>query len=246
MTMAAPVFVLVHSPLVGPSTWGLVVDRLRSRDVGTAVPSLRDRGEAGGAFWQQHAMAAAAMLAALPRGRPLVLVAHSGAGPLLPAIRQAAERDVAAYLFVDAGIPEDGASRLDLLRSEIPDVADQLWGHLESGGRYPEWLDDDLVDVIPDAEWRGRVLAELQPRALPFWTEPLPVFSGWPDAPCAYLQLSQGYAVPAERARREGWLCRQLDAGHFHMLVDPEAVVGAMMDLVRSAGIPMAQERSRA
>jgi hypothetical protein len=243
--MAAPVFVLVHSPLVGPATWAPVAEHLRRRGLGVAVPSLRDRGEMGGPFWRQHAIAAAAMIRALPSGRPIVLVGHSGAGPLLPAIREASERDVAAYIFVDAGIPVDGASRLDLLRFELPEVAEQLQAHLEAGGRYPEWCDEDLRSTVPDDEQRRLLLGEMQPRALPFWTEALPVFSGWPDAPCAFLQLSEGYAVPASRARADGWLYQQIDAGHFHMLVDPEAVTAPLVELACGAGIPVAGDTRR-
>ena len=33
----------------------------------------------------------------------MILAGHSGAGPLLPAIRQATGRAIAGYLFVDAG-----------------------------------------------------------------------------------------------------------------------------------------------
>ncbi|MGD9890008.1 MAG: alpha/beta hydrolase [Dehalococcoidia bacterium] len=236
--MAAPLFVLIHSPLVGPRTWSGVAARLRSRGAGVAVPVLRDRGSTSGPFWYQDALAVAAMVQALPAGRPLVLVGHSGAGPLLPAIRQLAERDVALYLFVDAGIPVDGASRLDLLRDEMPEMGATLEQHLREGGRYPGWRDEDLVEVLPDDHARRQIIEEMQPRDLPFWTEPLPVFPGWPDAPCAYLQLSSGYAVPAARARSDGWLHREVDAGHFHMLADADAEI--ILDLARGAGIPVA------
>jgi hypothetical protein len=185
-------------------------------------------------------MAAAAMVQALPAGRPLVLVGHSGAGPLLPAIRQAAERDVALYLFVDAGIPVDGASRLELLRAELPEMGATLEQHLQAGGRYPEWRDEDLIEVIPEENARRHLLEEMQPRDLPFWTEPLPVFAGWPDAACGYLRLSEGYAVPSARARAEGWLHLEVDAGHFHMVVDPGVVAEMMLDLARGGGIPVA------
>ena len=238
--MATPIFVLVHSPLVGPYTWSLVAEELKRRGLGVAVPRVRDRGEAAGPFWWQHAMAAASMLGALPRGRPLVLAGHSGAGPLLPAIRQVSERQVDAYVFVDAGLPDEGRSRLDGIHSDSPEFAAEFEAHLAAGGRYPEWSDADLAEIVPDQTRRQRLLADLQPRARAFWEEPLPVVPGWPDAPCAYLRFSAVYAEPAAQARREGWACVELDAGHFHMLVDPAGVTDALLELVRGMGIPVA------
>jgi Alpha/beta hydrolase family len=224
-----PSFLLVHSPLVGPSTWEPVARALERRGARAAVPALTEPAQ-GEPFWQGHARAAAAALAAAPDG-PVVLAGHSGAGALLPAVRAAAGRAVAAYLFVDAGLPADGQTRLGALAAEDPALAAEFERHLGAGGRYPEWTDEDLAEEIPDPAWRRRVLAELRPRARPFWSEPLPVPAGWPDAPCAYLRLSAGYLVPARRARELGWPLRELDAGHFHLLADPDGVAGAMLDL---------------
>jgi pimeloyl-ACP methyl ester carboxylesterase len=236
--MTTPVLVLVHSPLVGPSTWLPVAEALRARGLATVAPRVSDRGEALGPYWRQHALSVAAVLQALPAGRQVVLVGHSGAGPLLPAMREQGRRDVAAYMFVDAGIPEDGLSRIELLRRELPEVAPQLAAHLEAGGRFPEWTDADLAEAVPDAARRRQLLAELQPRGLPFWQEPIPVFRGWPDAACAYLRLSEGYRAPAERARQDGWASAEMDGSHFQMLIDPGAVADAMLDLMRAVGMP--------
>jgi hypothetical protein len=94
---------LIHSPLVGPLTWKPVAEELRRRGVDAAVPALEDDETAGAPFWRRHAESVARALAAIPENRPLILAGHSGAGPLLPAIRQATGRAIAGYLFVDAG-----------------------------------------------------------------------------------------------------------------------------------------------
>ena len=223
---------LIHSPLVGPVTWSLVADELRRRDVAVHVPELRDVDGSRLPFWQQHAESVAVALTAGDDRRPVVLAGHSGAGPLLPAIGERLERPVAAYLFVDAGIPRNGASRLDLLRHELPEAAAQLQAALAAGGRFPEWQDADLHSVIPDAALRSAVLASLHPRPLAFMEESIPVFPGWPDAPCGYLRFRPGYAVPAAEAAARGWACQEMDGGHFHMLVDPVAVTDALLALL--------------
>ena len=234
------VFVLVHSPLVGPLTWRLVADELQHRGFEVVLPSLDDFEDSGTPYWQQHAASVAQALNSVLADRPLILVGHSGAGLLLPAIRQMTDRRVAAYLFVDAGVPIDGASRLDLRALESPEMAEQSRQALASGERFPNWSDKDLAEVIPDTKLRQGMLAELRPRPLAFFEEPIPVFDGWPDAPCGYLLFTPTYAyeVFAARARRDGWAYREMEGGHFHMLVDPKAVADALIDLLYSGEFP--------
>jgi hypothetical protein len=230
------IFVLIHSPLVGPFTWGLVAGELRQDGVDVVLPSLTDDEHSRAPFWQQHAASVARALTHIPVNRALILVGHSGAGPILPAIRSMIARPVAGYLFVDAGIPIDGASHLDLRALESPEMAQQFRQALAAGERFPTWNEQDLSGIIPDPERRRSLLAELHPRALAFFEEPIPVFDGWPDVPCGYLLFTPTYDVFAERARREGWAYRQMDAGHFHMLVDSKAVADAIMNLVARMG----------
>ncbi len=230
------VFVLVHSPLVGPFTWSLVADELRQDGVDVVLPLLVEAERIRAPFWQQHADSVARSLAGTPVDRALILVGHSGAGHLLPAIRSVIAHPVAGYVFVDAGIPIDGASRLDLLALESTESAEQFRRELTSGAEFPTWQERDLFDIIPDPDRRRALLAELHPRSLAFFEQPIPVFDGWPDAPCGYLLFSATYAVFAERARRDGWACREMDAGHFHMLVDPKGVADAISELVSESG----------
>jgi hypothetical protein len=229
------IYVLVHSPVVGPATWAPVASELKALDHKALVPDLHPTEGGDGPFWQRHAQAVAEVMRSLPAGEELVPVAHSGAGLLLPAIRRGLDRDVAAYCFVDAGIPEDGASRLDLLRKEMPEVAVETARILESGGRVPTWTDEALSHVLPGPTQRSAVLAEMHPQGLAYYSEPIPMPTGWPDAPACYLQFSPTYDMYAERARREAWEYSLMPAGHFHMLVEPRAVAEEIVRLVSRA-----------
>ena len=227
-----PAFVLVHSPLVGPLTWVPVAEELRRMGVSAIAPPLPDAREVGPPYWMRHAEAVAQAMKELPAGEPLILVGHSGAGMLLPAIREVSKRPVAGYIFVDAGVPHDGMSRLDFFEGEEANA----FRERATGGFIPTWSEDDLAEVIPDAEMRHRFVGELTPLPLAVYEEPLPVFEGWPDAPCGYLQFSPFYAPYAEQARREGWAYRRLEGGHFHMLVEPKAVANALVEIARQTG----------
>ena len=225
--------VLIHSPLVGPSTWKLVGEELQKRGMNVLLPALQDDEGSTSPYWQQHAESVVAALSSIPVDQPVVLVGHSGAGPLLPAVADAMRQPVAAYLFVDAGIPSDGANRLDMLAEELPQIVTDVQTALEAGQRIPTWTDDDLMGILPDRERRQWVLSELHPQRLAFYTEPIPVFEGWPDAPCGYLQFSPAYDYSMAQARDEGFYTQELKGGHFHMLVEPAAVADVLIDMLR-------------
>jgi hypothetical protein len=221
-------FVLVHSPLVGPGTWAPLADELARRGFEVLVPDL-GRPEAGSEpFWLRHARAAAAALADVPPDRVAVLAGHSAAGLLLPAIREAARRPVAAYLFVDAHPPREGGQRP--AEGEFRDILRRLY---ESGGAFPDWTDEDLRELVPDAERRRRLVAELRPPPWPYWEETIPAFSGWPDAPCGFLRFTPNpaYDEAAEDAAQRRWPSRELAGGHFHMLAGPAGVTEALLEL---------------
>jgi hypothetical protein len=196
------------------------------------IPTLKDSPDSNEPFWKQHTQSVSQALAHIPKATFITLVAHSGSGPLLPVIRESIVNPVNAYVLVDAGIPRDGATRLDLMKAEDPEWAAQFQQYLEGGGRFPDWSFDDLQEVIPDEPLRRQMVSEIRPRGFDFFTEPIPVFDGWPDAPCVYIKVSPPYQYSASQAREKGWPSYELEAGHFHMLVDAAAVTKLLVDSV--------------
>jgi len=227
-------YVLIHSPLVGPLTWKLVAEEMQQKGIEAIVPILKDSPDSKEPFWKQHADSVSRSLKHIPEDRPVTLVAHSGAGPLLPVIRGSIPNLVHAYVFVDAGLPGEEATRLDLMRSEDSDWAKEFQIYLEAGGRFPNWSSDDLQEIIPDESLREQMVAEIQPRALDFFTEPIPRFKGWPDAACVYILFSEPYQGAAIQARQLGWSTYELEAGHFHMLVEPTMVTDLIVNSVNN------------
>jgi hypothetical protein len=207
---------------------------MRQRSLEVIVPTLTESNHSKEPYWKQHADSVSQALAAIPGGTAVTLVAHSGAGPLLPVIRQSISNPVQAYVFVDAGIPRDGATRLDLMKSEDSNWAQEFQVYLEGGGRFPNWSNDNLREIVPDKNVREQLVAELCPRGLDFFTESIPVFDGWPDAPCVYILFSPPYQRALVQAREAGWPTYELDAGHFHMLVDAKAVTDMIVKAVNT------------
>ncbi len=172
-------------------------------------------------------------LAEVPIDRRVVLVGHSGAGPLLPVIHRGLVQLVVACLFVDASLPHPGQSTLDELAVSVPELEEELRRLLMAGGSYPNWGREELREILPDAAIREQLLAELHPRSLRFFEEKMPAIAFRSDTPCGYLLLSEAYQIQLERAQRSGWPYRIFSAGHFHMLVDPDAVTLGMLELLR-------------
>ncbi len=170
----------------------------------------------------------------MPPDSGLIVVGHSGAGPLLPAIGAFSPHPIAGYIFVDAGLPHPGQSRLKDLEAGDPDFGTELRKDLEAGGSFPQWTDEDLREIIPNTGLRQGVLAELHPRNLAFFEEEFPHVENWPNVPCAYVRLSEAYDGPVQQARERSWPYRKFDAGHFHMLVDAAAVTDAILQLAAS------------
>ncbi len=222
-------FVLVHSPLVGPMTWKLVAEELQRRSVGVIVPTL-STDPSTKPYWKQHTQKVVTALEATPTTERLILIAHSGAGVLLPAIRQMMSRPVAGYIYVDAGLPKNGASRLDLFG--LPEERQQFRESAQNG-LLPTWSDDDLREAITDDDLRREFVAELRPLPVAVYEEPIPVFDGWHNAPCAYLLFSETYREFATFAENQGWPHAELMGGHFHMLNHPVEVAETLLDLAK-------------
>ena len=233
-----PLIVLIPSPLLGPYSWSLVAQELVDRGWETIISIDRRDPIGRQPCWRLTVDGVEASLRDVLDQRPIALVAHSGTGPLLPAGAAGVRQPIAAYLFVDAGLPRGGASRLDAIAAEDETFAAEVRAALDAGRRFPAWTDDDLRRLVPDAHRRRALLDELRPRGPDYWTEELPTVSRWPNAPCGYLQFSAPYRSAADRARRAGWPTVHLPAGHFHLLVDPFAVADALVDLLARVGVP--------
>jgi hypothetical protein len=222
-------FVLVHSPLVGPVTWAGVAAELRAGDVDAIVPSLVEATRRGQPAWRAQADAVADAAARAGFKRPVV-VGHSGAGALLPVVGEALD-GVGGYMFVDAGLPEGGGTRLASLH---PSLRSHL-ENLEHDGMLPPWSEwwsrDTLERLVPDEPVRAAFVAELEPVPLRVFEETLPEVRGWPDAPCGYLRFSEAYEGEEADAAGLGWPVAHLRGSHLEMLLQPIAVAAALLQL---------------
>jgi hypothetical protein len=230
------VFVLVHSPSVGPLTWTRVADRLRVRGQETIVPALLDVADAGPPFWPRLVEDVAKAMSQLDPHRPVLLVAHSNAGLFVPLLVTHAVRPVHGCIFVDAALPPPAhetpvapAELLDFLRSKA------------TNGRLPPWTEwwdeEDVAPMFPDPQTRAAVTAE-QPRLpLAYYEQMVPVPVGWDNRPCGYLLFGPPYDEMAADARRRGWLVDELPGQHLHQVVDPVGVADRLIAMAQRLAV---------
>lgn len=210
--------ILLHSPLVGPGCWASVAGLTGGTAV--ALPRLIDLEPP---YYPKLAEAVAKDAA----GR--VLVVHSAAGVLVPAI--AALCDMAGVVFCDSVLPSPGAAWIE----EAPDSLRDLILGLAEAGTLPPWSrwwpPGALRRIVPDEAMFAAFEADLSPTPLAYSKEPAPNLELPKDLPCAYLRMSAIYEAEEAQATAWGWPTRRLDLHHLAMLTDPGAVAAGVMNL---------------
>lgn len=228
-------FVLIHSPLTGPSTWAGVAGQLEDRGHTVDVPRLRADTPP---YWESYVDQVLTHVEHAPHDENsdgVVLVGHSGAGAILPPIGNALGAD--AYLFVDAVLPRPDRSSIATMH---PALRAKLTGMAREGMLPPwnQWWDATQFDVLlPDGQLRAAFIAELEPVPLDLLDEVVPAVEDWPDAPCGYLRLSDAYELEEAHAARSGWAVSRIDGGHLDIITREEEVTIRLLALLVRLGV---------
>lgn len=215
-------FVLVHSPLVGASSWRPAARRLGDD---TIVPSLAGFAAAAPPRWRY---AVDAVVAAVGDASDVTLVGHSGAGALLPPITDALGDVVAAIVFVDAPLPPASGTASPV----PPDFRDFLADLAGPDGTLPPWSrwwgEDAMQTLVPDASLRAALEADMERLPLAYFDEVVPVPAGWDARRVAYVQLSAVCEPDANDARERGWPVERIDGTHLDLATRPDVVCDAI------------------
>ena len=220
-------FLLIHSPLVGPTTWRWVAAELSAAGHDAVVPDLRSSVVAG-----RPQLFVDEAVAGVPSNwsKPIV-VGHSGAGFLSPSI---GERLHAGHaVFVDAVLPPEhspatpGADILDRLRLLAIDGTLPKWSTW--------WGPDVMRALVPDDVRRAQLDAELPEVPIAFYEVTMELPADWPRRSSSFVLLSESYRADAQRARLLGWSVIERVGGHLDIVSAPEAVARLVVDLAVEA-----------
>jgi hypothetical protein len=216
---------MIHSPLVGPLTLAPLAAELRDRGCEVVLPDLRPALTAPRPQWE-----AIIDLICASVDSAEALVAHSGAGVLMPLVAEQLAPQITA--FVDAVVPGDGAwyeasaAFVDFLES-LP----------RDGALLPPWHEwwgaEAIGKLIPDDEMRRRIAADTPRVPRSFYDDPVPLPAGWTTrGGCCFLQLSPAYNDDRARAKEYGWPTAQMKGQHLDVAVRPGAIGDALTDLI--------------
>jgi pimeloyl-ACP methyl ester carboxylesterase len=221
--------VLVHSPFLGPASLRPLADALAAHGHPAVLLDLRPSVVSAPVHQVLVGAFADAMGEEELTGQ-VVLIGHSGAGPLLPAFADALEDVVTGLVFVDAGLPTPGRSWRDTvpasLYAELKAVSRE--GQLP---RWQRWFEPDpLVELVADEELRAEIADEAPEVPVAFLKELRPDVD-W-SGPAGYVALSAPYAADADAAAGLGWPVRRLESHHLAPATDPDPVAVAVLEVL--------------
>ena len=221
--------VLVHSPFLGPASLRPLADALAAHGHPAVLLDLRP-SVVSAPVHQVLVGAFADAISEEDLAGHVVLIGHSGAGPLLPAFADALEDTVTGLVFLDAGLPTPGRSWRDT-------VPASLYAQLKSAsreGRLPRWQrwfePDPLVDLVADEQLRDEIADEAPEVPIAFLKETRPDVE-W-TGPAGYVALSEAYVADADAATALGWPVRRLDSNHLAPATDADPVAVAVLEVL--------------
>jgi pimeloyl-ACP methyl ester carboxylesterase len=160
-----------------------------------------------------------------------VLVAHSYGGMVATGVADRVPERIAKLVYLDAFVPSDGQSLLELLP---PGGAERLRERAKAGDGWrlpPNPIPADTSEA--DAKWIQQLR---MPQPVKTFESPLQLRNGETRIPRTYIYAKR--ATPedtfrrfAERAKREHWDYREIDASHSPHITAPEALMGMLQSV---------------
>jgi pimeloyl-ACP methyl ester carboxylesterase len=234
-------FVLVHGAWQGASTWDLIVPKLQTAGHKVFAPVLTGLGE------DSHRLSPAVDLGShiddvagiLERENlhGVTLVGHSYAGMVITGVAGRESGRVSRLIYVDAFIPDNGESALDLLPETIQKSFREDAHENGEGWRLP--ASESLLDLwgLQPGAAREYVRTRLCDFSLRCFEQKvrLPLNAAAMIQKTFIAAVAQNYPARfvferfGERARRERWDYHELSTGHDCHVEAPDKFVSLLL-----------------
>ena len=164
--------------------------------------------------------------------RDIVLLGHSYGGMVATGVADRARDRVAQLIYLDAFVPRDGQSLLDL--NEVARLRMQEAAKSGDGWRVPP--NPTPSDTPPDdLEWLSARRVNMPIKCFEM---KLKLHNGEPTMPRSYIYATRitpadTFGPFAKRAKSEpGWRYYEIDASHSPSVTAPEALMGLLEEIV--------------
>lgn len=238
-------FVIVHGGFGGGWEWTPVALALRVQGHVVFTPTLTGMGErvhlGPEVGLVTHVEDVVATLEFEDLDEVILCGASYGGMPVTGAADRVAHR-IRLVVYVDALVPVDGQSALDLLPQGFGDMVQAAANDLGHGwvSIPPALLPP--AGLIPETV-RGRYIARLRDQPVATFTDPIHLTGAVDRVARAFVRCTAGdldvvgdpIEAMAVRARTEGWLYRELSAPHDPHLFDPAGTAAVLHELAATA-----------
>ena len=234
-------FVLVHGAWQTASTWDLVIPKLRATGHDLWIPTLsgleNDTSRLTPAIGLHTHIEDVIGLLTRENLQDVTLVGHSYAGMVITGVAERALHRLNGLLYVDAFIPCDGQSALDLLPETIAqsfrqqaDKSGEGWRLRAGEGQLDMW-------GLKSGPARDFVRSRLSDFSLNCFEEAVRIpANAAAKLPRRFIAcVAEGYpARPifqqfGDRAKQEGWNYNELPTGHDCHVEMPDAFVSSLL-----------------
>jgi pimeloyl-ACP methyl ester carboxylesterase len=164
--------------------------------------------------------------------RDVVLIGHSYGGMVATGVADRARDRIKHLVYLDAFVPRDGQSQVDLLPAERGARMRRDAKRRGDGWRVPP--NPTPPDTSPiDEAW---IAARRQPQSIACFEMPLRLRNGELTVPRTFIYCTR--SVPgdvfrqfAERAQREGWGYYQIEASHSPHVTAPDVLARVLREI---------------
>ena len=235
-------FVLVHGGWVGGWSWQRVAPRLRSVGHEVFTPTLTGLGERAHLLNRDVSLDThvedIVNVLEFEDLHDVILVGHSYGGMVVTGVAERVPQRLARVVYLDAWFPiDEDRCMIDLGRRHMPGFLEPLESATQLNGEgwmIPPFGGPEYPVPLTEVVDRRWVLAHVTPHpARTLYDEVTTADPAAARLPHTYITCPTPgqparFAPFAERAKRNGWACHELGAGHFVFATMP-AELSAML-----------------
>jgi pimeloyl-ACP methyl ester carboxylesterase len=225
-----PDIILIHSPLVGPSSLRPTADALERMGIHCHLPTPARLGDEIPAWRDWPSL----LLDELPRTQDVIVVGHS-AGALLAA-HVAASRNARALVCLDAAMPPQAG----LTPPAEPWFYKFLHTLPVSNGRLPRWNQwwgaDVLATTSLGADLKAAFVDELPELRLDWFDDGFEM-PNWSQCERYFIRTSKVFDEEANRAESLGWTVSRLNGTHLHPTLEPDETAGELFKIAQAVWV---------